>query len=446
MVTGNSASNYGGGVTNDTGTLQLSNSTLSGNSAARGGGIWNGDGGTLSVSNSTLSGNTASVIGGGIWNTNLKPGGSSGAASMLTLINSTLSGNSGGSGGGGIYNGASTLTATFSTISGNSAASGGGILNDTGTLVVQDTIVANSPTGGNCFGFNGTVITSQGYNLSDDTSCSGFFNQQGDFNNTPAGLDPAGLQNNGGPTKTIALLAGSSALNAIPGPCAVNTDQRGVVRLLACDIGAFEVIPDNDSGLAGLNGGNTFTGNQVVNGTVSATNFVGSISPTNISRGTAAIDISGTAANATNAVNATNAASAVNAANLGGIAAGNYARLDIGNNLNGNQNVTGNLTTTGSVGIGGGTPIIEHLSATFDPSFPPLKSLVCASLTFALAGTSPGDTVALGVSDSRMTGGGIIYSAWVSTPGNITLQGCSITGNQGKTAGSGAIRVDVWKH
>ncbi|MBV9768659.1 MAG: hypothetical protein JOZ32_03735 [Bryobacterales bacterium] len=78
----------------------------------------------------------------------------------------------------------------------------------------------------------------------------------GDLNSTPAGLDPAGLQNNGGPTQTIALLPTSPAVNAMPlspinyctaldGVTPVATDQRGVPRPQgpACDMGAFELVP-----------------------------------------------------------------------------------------------------------------------------------------------------------------------------------------------------------
>ncbi|HXP85894.1 MAG TPA: choice-of-anchor Q domain-containing protein [Bryobacteraceae bacterium] len=72
------------------------------------------------------------------------------------------------------------------------------------------------------------------------------------MNSTFAGLDPAGLQNNGGPTPTIALLPTSPAVDAIPvSACTdfagnpVKTDQRGVPRPQgrACDIGAFELVP-----------------------------------------------------------------------------------------------------------------------------------------------------------------------------------------------------------
>jgi hypothetical protein len=88
------------------------------------------------------------------------------------------------------------------------------------------------------------TVTSQGYNLSDDASCSGFIAT--DLNNAlaGAGLDPNGLQSNGGPTQTIALLPGSPAVDAIPvSACAVRTDQRGFLRPvgLGCDIGAFEL-------------------------------------------------------------------------------------------------------------------------------------------------------------------------------------------------------------
>jgi CSLREA domain-containing protein len=223
------------------GTVFISSLTIeNGNAGAGvffGGGIDND--GTLTVTNSTISGNSALIAGGGINNFGL-----------LTVTNSTISGNKA-AGGGGIRN-FGTLTVTNSTISGNTAGAGngGGILN-TSRATLKSTIVANSPSGGNC---SGATITSTGYNLSDDSTCSLGFNQTGDLNNTPAGLDPNGLQDNGGPTKTIALLLGSPAVDAIPvaactdqsipTPLPVTTDQRGVLRPQGpgCDIGAYELI------------------------------------------------------------------------------------------------------------------------------------------------------------------------------------------------------------
>jgi fibronectin-binding autotransporter adhesin len=493
ISSGNSLS--GGGIAIATATVTITNSTFSGNYAAYGGGI-NNSAGRLTVTNSTFSGNSASV-GGGL----LNDGGG-----MVTVTNSTFSGNFGNNGGG-IYSGA-TATVTNSTFSGNN----GTAIESGGTATVKNTLLANSEQGpapipvGNC---NGTFI-SDGYNLSDDASCSSFFTAAGDLNNTPAGLDPGGLKNNGGPTQTIAILPSSPAFNAIPlsptNYCTdmagnpVTTDQRGVSRpqVSACSIGAFEYSSDDDSALAEISGGNAFSGNQTVNGSVSATSFFGSgagltgvnavtlggiaagsyarldisnsfmgnqtvngsiaasalsgngsaltnLSPANIAAGTAGINISGNAASASNALNASN---------LGGVAASNYARLDVANNFSANQTVTGNLSASGSFAAAGtttlgngGTPIVEHLSAPFNPNFGAFKASTCTPLSFAFAGASDGDTIALGVPNSRTTGGGtIVYFAWVSAANTVTIQGCNISANPQKTAGSGAIRVDLWKH
>ena len=123
----------------------------------------------------------------------------------------------------------------------------------------------------------------------------------------------------------------------------------------------------------------------------------------------------------------------------------------MGGNLGvtGNQSVTGNSATTGAVTIGsGGTPITKHLSILVDPAFVALKPGACTSASFTFTGASDGDTTALGVPNSRMTGGGnLIYSAWVSAAGTITVQACNGNANSPqKIAGSGAIRVDLWKH
>jgi len=64
-------------------------------------------------------------------------------------------------------------------------------------------------------------VSSKGYNLSSDTACD--FDATGDMNNIDPKLGP--LQNNGGPTQTEALLAGSPAIDAgNPSGC---TDGKG---------------------------------------------------------------------------------------------------------------------------------------------------------------------------------------------------------------------------
>ncbi|HUE90026.1 MAG TPA: thrombospondin type 3 repeat-containing protein [Vicinamibacterales bacterium] len=238
LISGNSSQSSGGGLSN-LGTLTLVDSTVSGNSNN---GIFNWGGSTLKITGSTISGNTSVGWGGGIntWGT-------------VTIANSTFASNTALTGGG-ILHYAGVMTVSNSTFSGNRAETGGGGLWTSSTVTLKNTVMADSGDGGNC-GSDRGAGTSAGHNLSDDNSCSYFFNQLGDLNNTPAGLDPNGLQNNGGATKTIALVSSSPALNAIPvsactdtNSLAVTTDQRGIPRPqgAACDMGSFEACVDND--------------------------------------------------------------------------------------------------------------------------------------------------------------------------------------------------------
>lgn len=76
--------------------------------------------------------------------------------------------------------------------------------------------------------------------MSSDATCAASLTGPGDLNNTNPLLGP--LANNGGPTPTHALLAGSPAIDAAGGCPPPATDQRGVARPQgsACDIGSFE--------------------------------------------------------------------------------------------------------------------------------------------------------------------------------------------------------------
>lgn len=100
------------------------------------------------------------------------------------------------------------------------------------------------------------LVTDGGYNISSDASCN--LTVPTSRTNTDPRLDPLGLSDNGGPTKTISLQTTSPAVNAIPpsvNGCdtEINTDQRGMNRPQgpACDVGAFELVaqaspPDKD--------------------------------------------------------------------------------------------------------------------------------------------------------------------------------------------------------
>jgi CSLREA domain-containing protein len=251
IISGNSA-NVGGSGISSTGTTTVTNSTFSGNTTPGGGsGISNS--GTLNVTKSTFSGNSASVGGSGISNSgtltvtqstfsgNTTPGGGAGVSNSgtLNITNSTYSGNSAQFGGGIYQVGASaTANVTNSTFSSNSAgSSGGGIFKDpgAGAITLKNTIVADSTAGGNC----GGTITNGGNNLDSGATCG-----WGSNNNSQSNTDPklGPLASNGGLTKTMALLAGSPAINTGTDAGCPATDQRGKPRPQGahCDIGAYE--------------------------------------------------------------------------------------------------------------------------------------------------------------------------------------------------------------
>jgi hypothetical protein len=238
----------GGGVRVAAGAaLTMTDGTVSGNTGAtHGGGLLNL--GTATLTNSTVSGNTAATNGGGLIDQ---------IAATLTLVNSTVSGNTaGGNGGGLLHNSSGTLTLVGSTVSGNTAGGNGGGLNvRAGTARLTNTIVAGNSATGTGPDINGTVA-SQGHNLVGKTD-GGTGWDTSDLTGTIATpLDPklGGLADNGGPTKTLALLAGSPALDAgdDAAAAAMTTDQRGFARRVngRVDIGAFEFSVATTTALA----------------------------------------------------------------------------------------------------------------------------------------------------------------------------------------------------
>jgi hypothetical protein len=237
-IFGNSAQ-YGGAIYNfPNSSLTLNGGTIHDNTTFNdNGSVFNDHSGTATLSNVTLSGNSVNnSVGAGFYN----------YVGTATLTNVTLSGNSASNGsiGGGFANIFGSATLTNVSIGGNSANKGGGIYHFANAigqiLTLKNSIVANSPGGGNCFQepLSLTSITSNGFNLSDDSSCASFFTLPSDRNNQDPLLGP--LANNGGPTLTHLPHPGSPAIDH--GSGCPPTDQRGAARPVgpACDIGAVE--------------------------------------------------------------------------------------------------------------------------------------------------------------------------------------------------------------
>jgi uncharacterized repeat protein (TIGR03803 family) len=232
---GGAVLSWGGGT-----SLTVNQSTISNNSATwTGGGISLIDGGTLLLTNSTVSGNTSSRDGGGITVQSISHNVSA-TVENCTIANNTASQYSGG----GILNigygkgTSATLTILDSTIAGNHAPYAGGVSSwaSSGTVTTKygNTIFAGN-TNGNVPYQSGT-LTSLGHNLSSDGT--GNLTAAGDRPNTAALLAPLG--NYGGPTQTMALLAGSPAIDVGDPKQLGVADQRGVVRTGGVNIGAYQ--------------------------------------------------------------------------------------------------------------------------------------------------------------------------------------------------------------
>jgi hypothetical protein len=216
----NTSNSGGGGVYIDAGSLAVRDSAVYANASplggAAGGGLYLGT--TSTITNSSIYSNSTGGQGGGLY-----------SRAPLTVLNSTVASNTAASGGG--YYGANAAIANvaFVTLANNRATTaGGGLFAATGsTTNLSNTLVANSTTagasGGDLAG-TGAMTASQ----------------------VLTGVLPLGaLRDNGGATWTMALPAGSPALDAGAGCPPPETDQRGVVRPQgsACDIGAYEAPP-----------------------------------------------------------------------------------------------------------------------------------------------------------------------------------------------------------
>jgi len=233
----------GGGILNSSGTMILRHCSITNNTSIEGGGIWNR--GWLEAFGCLFYANRATYSQGP------QPGGAiyNHPAGTVLIENTTISRNSSLDLGGGVMN-HGMLVALNCTIASNlvitsygSGQAGGGIWN-AGTVHSKNSIFAGNSAAAYGPDFYGTLF-SDGFNLIQNTNDCAIV---GVTTGNLTGADPllGGLQDNGGPTWTHALLSGSPAIENGSNYGAPSTDQRGVARPqgLNVDIGAFEFQPD----------------------------------------------------------------------------------------------------------------------------------------------------------------------------------------------------------
>ncbi|MEG3925774.1 Ig-like domain-containing protein, partial [Microcoleus sp. T3_D1] len=213
----------GGAIFNGSGQLTINNSTFTANSAQASGAAITMSGGTANISNSTFSANTAKNDGGAIITY---------SGGNTTIVNSTITNNTAdsdanntGNGGGVLNVGGSTTTVRNTIIAGNTDSSP--------TIKNPDVAGTFSDGGGNLIG-NNTGSTS--FTTSTKVGTSG----------SPLNALLNALANNGGPTATHSLQAGSPALDSgiNANASSLTLDQRGTgySRIVnsTVDIGAYE--------------------------------------------------------------------------------------------------------------------------------------------------------------------------------------------------------------
>jgi hypothetical protein len=228
---------------------------------------------TASLNGFTVTGaNATSISGGGLL----------AQSGTVTLTNMLFTGNTviNGDGGGVTAGSSSTVNVRNSTISGNTAREGGGLASTGGTFNILNVTITNNnangntgtgacPAAGSITGNGGGIDTNNNITnitntiISGNTACGLGQNASGAFTTESNNLFDgdqkiAALANNGGLTRTHALLAGSPALdagdNAAADAIPLTTDQRGAGfgrkrdaadadTTQTVDIGAFEADP-----------------------------------------------------------------------------------------------------------------------------------------------------------------------------------------------------------
>lgn len=228
----------GGGILVLSGTVNvlacvISNSDASLTFFGEGGAIDN-EGGTVLVNRCAILNNRSSADGGGITN----------YSGSMTISNSTIAGNSAGTlgVGGGIYVN-TTLSMVNTTVYGNTAQFGGNIYRDLGTLTTRNSVIGGGVligSGGTAPDISGAV-TSNDYNLIENPTGATITGVTAhNVTGVRANLLPVG--NYGGDLPSLLPRSNSIVINNGDSLLTAGIDQRGYPRLIGrrADMGAVE--------------------------------------------------------------------------------------------------------------------------------------------------------------------------------------------------------------
>ncbi|MGA2497235.1 MAG: choice-of-anchor Q domain-containing protein, partial [Tepidisphaeraceae bacterium] len=222
------------------------------NSAGAGGNGGNGgtgkagglyiSGGALTLINATVAGNRAGAGASG-------SGGPGGRAAVTTLTGGPgIPGSRGDAYGGGLYVSGGTVNLDNSTVALNiqtgSGSGDGAVVNSPGTVTAVSTLFGNN----GAVDYSGAIAAAD--SLFQTTPIDGTLSGSGNLVGVDPLLNSNGLQNNGGPTPTIALQALSPAIAAGANPESLFADQRGYGPRTGpggTDIGAYQTDAQADT-------------------------------------------------------------------------------------------------------------------------------------------------------------------------------------------------------
>jgi len=233
----NEASSENGGGINNEGALDLQYCSFKRNLARDGGGVYNKTSERAVIYGCTFSQNSAFLDGGGVRNA---------LSNEISIANCTFYHNEADTGGGMSNWGTTSVEVIQSSFSRNSANRGGGIFQESSSMSLCHTIIANSQ-GDDVVDF-GNSLTLDGANWVEDGTVPGALT--GDPQLLP-------LADNGGLVETCALAFGSPAIDAgdntkLPNfDCSLEFDARLFSRIYdgdndssaVVDLGAFESKP-----------------------------------------------------------------------------------------------------------------------------------------------------------------------------------------------------------
>mgnify|MGYP001214349221 CR=1 FL=1 len=199
----------------------------------------------LVIQRSTIAGNnTAGIV--------------SETSLTATITNCTISGNIGTVAGGiHLYNAVSTIN--FTTITLNSGTIAGGVVRSSGTLTIVGCVIAQNTTVGGTPDIdsnNSMTIQNSVVGVQDPDFITTAVNENS-FGTTglPLSAQLVALADNGGPTRTHALLSGSPAVNGGGTTGVPATDQRNAPRNVGeADAGSYEFGSDVPGGQSDAGG------------------------------------------------------------------------------------------------------------------------------------------------------------------------------------------------